>query len=587
MIPRVSTKEKKMEYMNRWVDAWKNEGFPSTNMEREWKFNEFDLSWNAAHSALLLARSDGEIIRANRFFTTMPVDWETDPDMRVCEAAASYFQLRDLGHLSSQAAERLRAIILHREPPDRVEEPSWKMLNSENHTLMGHVWRLAAAMIRDDTPEQRRMVSAIDTYIRDRAVYGWYEHASPCYLEKEAGCLLFLRAHAPDEDLRRMAELSLDVLFADYALLSIDGVYGGPMARVYGEEIPMEEENHNSRRDRAASGTYAIGTVLFDLPEFRTYGVLGQPLLVFSDYDPPEILVRLATERKDLGTFEFRGRIPGADIKDLRRMEPVPEDLDPFMQGRVYAWVTPNSVLGTSQEVPDRWRIHVAGAIRASFIMRGNPRKALYTEFERERPPTIFQHRNVQISSGGEGRAWFPFPLLEEIVEEEGWLFGRDENVYFGFRAASGGWKWQEGESPEDPADREDRGDYAEYDPDSPAILEVAQADDYGEDFARFRQDLQDNKVQWDGETLVYETGSGGERGPSAEKGWIRFKPGGVAEISADGERFETTGIADYPRFGSPYLRSKYGSGVITVEYGGRKLEYQFPKEGAASVTAQ
>jgi hypothetical protein len=581
MVPRVSTKERKLEYMNRWVDAWKNDGFPSTNLDREWKFNEFDLSWNAAHSALLLARSDGEIIRANRFFSSMPVDWDTDPDMRVCEAAASYFQLNDLGHLSSQAAEGLKAIILQRDAPDRVEDSSWKMRSSENHTLMGHVWRLAAAMIRDDTAEQQRMVRAIDTYIRDRSVYGWYEHASPCYVEKEVGCLLFLRAHAPDEELRRTAELCLDILFADYALLSIEGVYGGPMARVYGEELEMEEVNHNSRRDRGASGTYAIGTVLFDLPEDRTYGVLGQPLLVFSDYDPPEILVRLATERENLGSFEFRGRIPGADVRHLRRMEPFPEDLDPFMHGRMYAWVTPNCVLGSSQEVPDRWRMHVAGAIRASLVLRGDPGKALYTEIDRERPPTIFQHKNVQIISGGGGRAWFPLALLEETSEENGWVFGRDENVYFGFRVVSGKSKWQGVRSADVP------GDYLVYDPDSPVVLEVAEASDYEGDFERFRRDLADNAIEWDGTFLLYENGSGGWSGPSVEKGGIKFTPGEEAMIGTDRDHLESAGIENYPRFESPYLQSDYGSGIITIKYENDRLEYRFPKGGRASVTVR
>jgi hypothetical protein len=254
------------------------------------------------------------------------------------------------------------------------------------------------------------------------------------------------------------------------------------------------------------------------------------------------------------------------------------------MHGRVYAWATPNYILGSSQEVPDRWRMHVAGAIRATLILRGDPRKAVYTEFERERPPTIFQHRNVQISSGGEGREWFPFPLLEEVVEEEGWLFGRDENAYFGFRVASGDWKWQEAESLEDEADR---GDYVMYDPDSPAILEVAEAEDYGGDFERFRRDLLDNMVEWDGKTLVYETGSGAESGPGTEAAWIRFASGEEALVSADGEHYESTGIADYPRFGSSYLRSDYASGVVTIEYGGERLEYRFPKEGTASVTAR
>jgi hypothetical protein len=579
MIPRVSTKDRKVACMQKWVNAWKQAGYPPTATDREWKFDEIEPAWAAAHSALLLGGLEEEAAAANEFLASMYVDWKVDPDMRVCEAAASYFQLGPLDRLTPEARNRLREIIVGRPAPDRRSFTSWQMFSSENHTLMGHIWRLAAAMIQEETAEVDRMCSVIDEFVDDRAIYGWYEHASPCYVEKEVGCLLFLRAHAPVPELRSKAELALDLLLAEYALLSIDGIYGGPMARVYGEETDNPEYNHNSRRDRAASGTYAVGTILFGAGQDRSYGVLGQPLLVFSDYDPPELLVRIATERDSFGAFELRGRIPGSRVGEIKQLDSLPEGIDTFMHGRIYAYVTPRYILGSSQEVPERFRILTPRSLRTSLILKGDPKKAFYTDFERERWDTIFQYKNVQIVRGSAGRAYFPLDLLVETFDNNGWVFGRDEQVYFGFHVVSGTHEW-EGVHFSDVY-----GDYVRYQPDSPTILEVAEAEDYGRDFRLFQEDLLGNPVAWDGKTLVYETGSEGKRGPSAETFRIELTLGEIPVVhtSEPDAQVSAAQLEDYPRFGSPYLRSAYGSGVHVIQFHGERIEYRFASRQPAS----
>ena len=109
---------------------------------------------------------------------------------------------------------------------------------------MGHVWCLLVAQIDRDRQTVEAISRHIDAYITEHIRKGWLEYNSPCYVEKDVGCLIMLAKWADDPLLRKKATVALDVLFAEHAILNLEGMLCGPACRVYraGNEgiLPLE-----------------------------------------------------------------------------------------------------------------------------------------------------------------------------------------------------------------------------------------------------------------------------------------------------------------------------------------------------------
>lgn len=85
----------------------------------------------------------------------------------------------------------------------------------------------------------------------------------------------------------------------------------------------------------------------------------------------------------------------------------------------------------------------------------------------------------------------------------------------------------------------------------SRVLLEVRDADDYKKSFSQFKADIKDNYLSVSGTSVTYENTFG-----QTIKSPARY--------SIEGDSFS------YKLFDSPYLKSSWGSGVITVMYRGR-----------------
>lgn len=570
--PDAGVEARKREFLGLLADRWAAAGYPIQWKHQEWKFDEIEPNWSGALAAMYLNRAPGEVSKADAFFAAMPLDETVDSDMRVCEAIHSYYLFRDHPALSPAARRRLLDIIRFRPAPRRINPSIWEFGATENHAFMGHVWRLLAAQLDRDRDTVAEMSRHVSSFIVEHIRKGWLEYNSPCYVEKEIGCLVMIAEWAEESVLRRTAELGLDVLFAEHAALNLEGMLCGPACRVYQpghDGILPEELNHNSRRDARYSGSYPCMYLLFGEGEPHNYGVLGASVLATSRYAPPKAVATLATARAERGCYEFKARRPGRFHSILRakpgQASPPPE----VFSSRVYAWITPDFVLGSFQEVEGRF-----GAIRSlplTSVLRiaGGTRRAVYTDLvppDREASASAavdcVQYKNVVIGRGAVGEAYLAKQEFDEVVEQQGWIFARANGAFFAYRVVGAAYTWM------GTRDASVFGDFIKFEnPQAPFVLEVARSSDYAGDFSRFRADMLDNVLKQEENTVAYESCSQADGGPSAEPFTLTLRCGQLPLL--DGRPLDPEG---YGTFESPYLHSAWDSGIVDLRYGSERL---------------
>jgi hypothetical protein len=569
-VPAIEAR--KRAFLVQLADNWIQAGYPIHWKHAEWKFDEIEPYWAGALAALRLAWSQAEITQANAFFSAMPIDKKIDPDMRVCEALHAYYLFRDDPNLGSAARKHLLELVHFKPAPRRIHQSIWKFGTTENHALMGHMWCLLVAQIDRDWETTETIGQHIESYIVEHIKKGWLEYNSPCYVEKEVGCLIMLTEWANDPLLRKKATMALDVLFAEHAILNLEGMLCGPACRVYragNEGILPLELGHNSRCDAKCSGSYPMMYMLFGQGQPHFYGVLGAPLLATSGYVPPVAIRKLATAGAQRGSYEFKARRPGHASR-LFRSDPNADEpsLETF-NGRVYAWVTPDFILGSFQEVQSKYGALRSLPLTSVLRMAGNTRRAIYTDTmlgdRKEMAAALVdcvQHKNVSIGRGSCGQAYFAIDEFDQIIERNGWIFVRAGGTFAAYRVIGAGYKWQHVDS------AAVYGDFIKFDrPHAPFVLEIAQASDYSGDFSRFQADVLDNRIELESTGLVYESCSAADKGPSAEAFALTLRYGKLPLLN--GTAIDLDG---YNTFDSPYLSSPWDSGIVTLRFGPHSL---------------
>ena len=152
--------------------------------------------------------------------------------------------------------------------------------------------------------------SYIDHWIELTVAKGQGEYDSPHYLPFFLAPLALLYGWAEDEAMRQRAAMMMDLLIAGFAVNSLDGLYAGAFSRIYPE--PTLE------RWRNGSTTFAwllfgntpcrpdpINNVL-PRPGYRPHGMAL--VLALSGYEPPEVIRRIATDRRQPVVHRQRAR---------------------------------------------------------------------------------------------------------------------------------------------------------------------------------------------------------------------------------------------------------------------------------------
>src|SRR5450432_2324003 len=208
----------------------------------------------------------------------------------------------DRGQLSDSARQALRR--------------SWKTYmpyrgDTENHWLLYYTCLyLMAQMWPDQSGSEwytgkssaenlREAAGWIERWVRLTTTRGQGEYDSPHYMGLYLLSMSYLAEWAADPVMKKRATMMLDYLIADYAAESLDGIYVGAHARVY--DRPVLEKWLNPSSD--------FGWVLFGQGyPLEPPGAYIVYYALAGDYEPPEILKRIATDRSRPYTHYERKR---------------------------------------------------------------------------------------------------------------------------------------------------------------------------------------------------------------------------------------------------------------------------------------
>lgn len=280
------------------------------------------------------------------------------------------------------------------------------------------------------------------------------EHASPGYMNYTLSYLMDVHAFSSSGSLRELTEGFLDVVWADWALETINGYRGGAKTR--------DHTVLDVRRD----SMYQIAKFLFGgVTDFQPerYYWLGA-----LDYHFPEAVWRFAFDREAKGDFSMITRTIGEEPITIPREPGLERTLNLNTEHRMfrYSWITPHYVLGAQHDHPFAVHSHLSPASRSYGL-----------NFSTHPDARIFPYGVQQVASGDwelltrggimyravqnehvllsqQSRSyerrepeWFPrrstapIPMgiyfsdrLDTIVEKDGWIFVHEGNAYAAVR---------------------------------------------------------------------------------------------------------------------------------------------------------
>lgn len=449
-------------------------------------------------------------------------------------------------------------------------------------------------------------VEHLKTYFTERAKKGFFlEHGAPGYMRYTISYILLVCNFCPDATLRRQAGMFLDLFWADWALLQLGGLRGGPKTR-----------HHHSAGQYDAMSDWAR----FHLggPGLTTANYAQQLL---GDYAWDPIIWELLLDRQGAGEFAYMSRGIGEEEETCPRPGGVERAMMGDRESRMvrYNWITPDYVLGTQMDHPLAMHNHLSAAGRWQGLVTADLGARIATvSLEpfpgKTRPGNAYcmelmyhsvQDRQVLITQ--QKRRWMQinpdwFPSNESIhdvpfglfigdgwsnrVEQEGWLFLEQANTYAAIRvlrlkADVNPLSWATGTDPYEHSVEQESESYTWDQNDtllrlvnkfSPIIIEAGRRADYPT-LADFQRQILANKLE------IYRTVVTRETRiiivyKGAEAREIVFNAANHADIpTVDGQPIDYR----YPlTFDAPYLRAAYDSGVVEITKGDRRQVLDF-----------
>lgn len=461
-------------------------------------------------------------------------------------------------------------------------------------------------------------LSFMKEYFRERARRGFFvERAADGYMHHTMNFVDLVYTCGGDPELKKIVGNFLDLAYADWAQESISGLRGGMKGR------------YNS------PGGYDAFTSFM-----RFYlggpgnGSAWYYWSLINDYHLPPVVMNMALDRQGMGCYEFKSRGVGEEENVWPRPLGQERSLLCDTESRFlkYSYVTPDYVLGAQMEHPGAVHSHLSVAKRwHGMIFAQSPNSRIVTvgvdpETKRDQVNAskkadkgynmgvsyrTVQSKSVLITQQAKrlrqvNPEWFPEGQLDldemgvyigkdwdEIVEREGWVFLRKGNAYAAVKPVLVDAEYEKEQwaknigtqayfnHPDDvPTVKIKAGAYSWVcdrtiiKPEkkfTPVIIEAGRKADHPtlEDFIA---DVLDNPIALyktvvpGYEVLVY-TGCG----PDAEE--IVFNAATSEMPTVGGKYIDYS----YPMaFDSPYLKSKYKSGKIKINYGGEELKLDF-----------
>jgi len=449
----------------------------------------------------------------------------------------------------------------------------WDMEGSENHHLASKSCDfLVAQFLRnlpayanqkyDDGSTLIEQYEARRTYFLkwfdERAKRGQFvEAGSPSYQDDSISALLNLHDFAEDPVLRKKAEMYLDLTYAVLAEETLLTTRGGSKSRV-----KVGHEYDGGFCDRGYD-------LLFNAPG-RTFVPMGVGAQSTSSYYPPPVVVNLAKDTTNRGIYVFAKRWPGP-VAEGRGQRPEDPDgplwrtLDPERSVLRYGFATPSYVIGSAGLDPSwlddasmgyRWQ----GVVFASNSLARigfEVKPANEKDWHGFNPFFSVQDCNILVT-----QKWAPVPpnpsssepsylrvyfspTLDEVQEEGGWIFVKDDGAFAAVKVVAGGYKWTPAWKHGDRLERNNKAFITLNTENAPVILVVNQASDYRHDFAAFKTAVTAEPVRY-------------------AHGVLRF-----ATITFYGHsRAGLVNLAPPRGYDSPFIRSDWNSGLIYIRKG-------------------
>jgi hypothetical protein len=452
-------------------------------------------------------------------------------------------------------------------------------------------------------------VTFMKEYFRERARRGFFvEKASPGYMKYTISFIQDLYDYAADEELRRMAGMFLDLIWAEWAQDQVRGWRGGSKTR---EHVTLDQQQDSM----FMMASYMFGGPAELNPTLASFA--------FSDYRPPALIWNLALNSAARVPYAYVSHQPGEERPELPRPPGMERTLLCAPESRLkrYSWVTPEFILGTRMDHPLAVHSHLSyGSVYQGIIFNTSSRAMIFPravemkgtepwKMDHEVTARSVQDGPVLITQQNRGGVtvvnpeWFPrsaqdsrpfgiyfSPDLDRLVEENGWIFAEEGNAFVAVRPVKGVYQtsvdaqseskewvgYQAAEQEEEPLDpasyswSNDRTIALLKDRHSPVIFEAGRRADYAT-FEDFKRHIAGNVVKLSktvvpgSYTLTYVT-----KGRSFDFNAANNEVPRINGASVDYFPART--------FASPYINSEYGRGVVTISDGTRRLVLDFER---------
>ena len=457
-------------------------------------------------------------------------------------------------------------ITKHNQPPYTY------ISGSDNHTIIqASTILLAAQMLRSEGAEYAGWYENWrgwwHRFLDGLARRGFWETASPTYVERHLAPLYNLCDFAEDPLLRKKAEMLLDWYWAEISQELLHGVRGGAKARVY----PINEGDRGaiSARNDCMYGIYYLyfGDSEFENSPGMPNSEMYSAIFATSSYLPPDAILELGTNAPSRGSFEIKEKRKGSCFYwDSANVGEQPYN------SRRYAYVTPDYILGSFQTDADKQFMPLAGQtpnLQNSLVFPTSPEARISwgeKSYISSGQVNVFQYKNVVIASKvshPELNLSFHLPeagILDRVEQEGEWTFVQEGNAYAALRLFRN----------------------------EVLILEAARSQDYGNDLARFKAAIQRTgiavlAIDIDRGFVEYTTADGNVM-------WLPLKDSAGScrySCSCDPSSEKLPKVngqivdwATYPLFLSPYVNSAWDSGFVQVVFNRRQLTLDFRDPG-------
>ena len=466
---------------------------------------------------------------------------------------------------------------------DHAVSRTWHVWESENHHVQGFstLWHFCR-FLKDAPTYSDRDFSAggnaerhyqvwteySKEYLRERVRKGLFvEMANKGYNAMTLKGIYNFHDFADDLELRRLSSCLLDLYWATWAEEQIAGVRGGAGSRVYPGRMSQQRNGDGIGR---WAGFY-LGRGTDKPPSNNEFTVLT------SGYRMPLVVMDLALDAQGRGTYEIRQRrlglaLPGHNKNPDYRLR---TDDGGILR---YTYCTSDFIMGTAMLTPrpvDDWTLISAQNRWHGVIFAGHDDARIFPQCEARGKNTYnqqwsVQHKGTLIAqklpgsiSAGDMRVWFAKSGLTSRVERNGWVFVEAAGAYAAVRPAAGGYAW-------DPVTPKLAGDWLRcLDEWAPVLIEVARKADV-RDYGAFQQQVIGAPRRFQNRLLDFR-GLGGDR--------FRFYADHSKPPEVNGTPID---YAPAMVFDSPFIKSEWNSGRVTIRKGGRELliDVDLPEAG-------